>query len=147
MDALDIELKYARSGQNVREDFTYTHTRSDAGKFLVGRVAGEALTGLSATFTARMIMPNGSVGPAVIVKESSSAGEIDIVSANVAVSTFSVNLVPADTSAFQPGQAFVFDVEFKTTTTPAIVQTLKGRFALAEDYTLNNPSPSPSPSP
>ena len=145
--ALDIKASYVRTGEPFGPETSYRMIRSDAGEFLKGRVASENLTGLSATFTARMVMPDGSTGPAVITKLSSAIDEIAITENNVAVNTLTVFLKSSDTSGFEPGQRFRCDLEVRTSTTPPTVYTLKSSFSIEEDYTLNSVSPSPSPAP
>lgn len=146
---LDIDLRFVRDNSRVDPKNSYIHIRSDAGVFLTGRVSGDAdqLTGLSATMTARPIMPDGSVGAAAIVKVSSSTDEINITTNNAITRTVDVILEEGDTSGWDAGQRFVFDVEFKNTATPPLTQTVKGQFSLSEDYTINSPSPSPTPTP
>ena len=134
--SIDASLFYERNGKPVNFNYAPVFPRSDT-IILVGKITGDSLTGLSASLTGRMIMPDGSVGPAVIAKTSGAAGGITLTQINPAVSSVKAFIESADTSGFEPGQHFVFDIEFKTTTTPPLVYTIKGQFLIEEDYTLN----------
>lgn len=144
--SIDAKLYYERFNQLVAPDNQPVFPRSDT-IILSGRVTGNDLSGLSATFTARMILEDGSVGPIVITKSSASSGSgsgsgggsggIIITDVNPATRLIKVYIQSADTAGFEPGQIFVFDVEFRTTGTPPLTYTIKGKFAIEEDYTLN----------
>jgi len=134
--SIDASLFYERNGKQVNFNHTPIFPRSDT-IILIGKITGDDLTGLSASLTGRMMMPDGSVGPAVITKTSTLDGGITLTEVNPAVNSVKAFIESADTSGFEPGQSFVFDVEFKTTTTPPLVYTIKGQFRIEEDYTLN----------
>lgn len=134
--ALSIELIYELTGQRVDSAETApTFIRGDS-ILLKGKVFGASLTGLAAKLTAKMILPDGTLGPTVISKSSgATTPTITITSVNTSVSTVDIVLTSADTAAFEPGQRFVFDVEF-TTTTPVLTRSVKGSFSIEEDYTV-----------
>ena len=134
--SIDASLYYERNGKPVNFDHAPVFPRSDT-IILVGKITGNNLTGLSASLTGRMVMPDGSVGPAVITKTSGVGGGITLTEVNPAVTSVKAFIESTDTSGFEPGQHFVFDIEFKTTTTPPLVYTIKGQFLIEEDYTLN----------
>jgi hypothetical protein len=134
--SIDAKLYYERNGRPVNFQDQPVFPRSDT-IILTGNVTGDDLTGLAVSLTGRMVLEDGSVGPAVITKTSGVSGGITITNVNPAVKSVKAYIESGDTSGFGPGQVFVFDVEFTTTTTPPLVHTIKGRFAIEEDYTLN----------
>ena len=134
--SIDAKLYYERTGRPVNFEDQPVFPRSDT-IILVGKVTGDDLTGLSGKLTGRMVLEDGSTGPAVITKTSGADGGIVIAEVNPTVNSVKAYIESSDTSGFEPGQVFVFDVEFTTTTTPPLVHTIKGRFAIEEDYTLN----------
>lgn len=135
---LVIELTYERTGQSVSQrEKDPSFIRGDTID-IVGKIYGKALTGLTATLTGRLILPDGTVGPAVFTKTSGGEGAAIVLTVvNDSVSTVRATISSDDTKALEPGNVVVFDVEFETTTTPPITRSIKGRFAIEEDYTLN----------
>lgn len=133
---LSIDLRYELTGKPINsraEDPTFI--RGDS-ILIKGKVFGATLTGITATLTGKMILPDGSVGPVVFTKSSAGTGAaITLTTVNPSISLVDIALLPEDTEAFEPGQRFVFDVEVKTTT-PAITRSIKGGFGIEEDYTV-----------
>lgn len=135
---LSINLLYAKDGKLISSEKPIKHIRGDAGLFLSGSVASDlSLAGATAKFTARMILPNGAIGPAVIEKDSTAegGGEIEISSLNPAVSGIEIYLLEADTDQLDPGQHLVFDFELTLTTVPPTIRTVKGALIVEQDYT------------
>ncbi|MEW5857385.1 MAG: hypothetical protein AB1861_08390 [Cyanobacteriota bacterium] len=133
---LSFDLYYQNTGTKITPEMeTPKFIRGDSIS-IVGRVYGKDLTGLSAKLTARMVLPDGSTGPAVITKTSAASGGITLTTVNPSISGVQITLSPEDTSAFDDGQKFVFDIEFSTTTTPPVRRSVKSRFVIEEDYTL-----------
>lgn len=136
---MEIDLRFERTGDKVENSLVKVPNfiRSDTID-IQGKVYGKLLTGLTATLTARMLMPDGSTGPILFEKTSSGVGAaITLTAVNTSVSTVAISIPTADTSALDVGQKVVFDIEFTTTTTPPVVRTVKGAFVIEEDYTLN----------
>lgn len=97
---------------------------------------GDAITDLVIVATVQKILPDGSKAT-VYTKSSATVGD-GIVITEVSADRYSKALVPiidkTDTSGFEPGDIFVFDVEFTTTTERS---TILGNFSLIEDRTVN----------
>lgn len=143
---LNFDLYYQNTGTKITPEMEAPKFIRGDSIAIAGRVYGKALTGLSAKLTARMVLPDGSTGPGVITKTSAADGGIVLTEVNDSVSSVLIDIGAGDTSAFDDGQRFVFDVEFSTTTTPPVRRSLKSKFVIEEDYTLS-PAPTPTPSP
>lgn len=97
---------------------------------------GDAITGLVIVATVQKVLPDGTKAT-VYTKSSAVVGD-GIVITEISPDKYSKATVPiidkSDTSGFEAGDIFVFDVEFTTTTERS---TILGNFTLIEDRTLN----------
>ena len=132
---MQANLKFERNNKDIHSFEPSVFPRGDTIK-IVGVVHGEGLTGLAATLTAKMVVA-GVAGATAFTKTSGVGGDITLDQKNSATHTVEILIESADTRGYGPGQEFVFDVEFTTTTTPPEVYTVIGRFSISEDYTLN----------
>lgn len=109
--------------------------RSDT-RTIIAECYGDAITDLVVTSTVQKVLPDGT--KATVYSKTSTGLTDGIVITEISPDTYSKVVVPiidkTDTSGFEAGDVFVFDVEFTTTTERA---TILGNFTLVEDRTLN----------
>lgn len=135
---MTIDLRWEMDGSQLRFDRPKEVIRSDD-ILIQGNVYGVDLTGLTATLTARQILPDGTISAPAFTVESGVGGGITLTAIGTGASLYKVEAMIAgsNTSAFEPGTRFVFDIEFNTTTTPPIRRTVRGAFSLLQDFTVN----------
>lgn len=133
---MKVLAKWKETKQNVTENTPPMKIiRSDT-RTIEAECYGDAITDLVVVCTVQKVLPDGTKAT-VYTKSSASVGD-GIVITEISPDTYSKAIVPIidkdDTSGFEPGDVFVFDVEFTTTTERA---TILGNFSLVEDRTLN----------
>lgn len=133
---MKVLAKWKETKQNVTENTPPMKIiRSDT-RTIEAECYGDAITDLVVVCTVQQVLPDGTKAT-VYTKSSASVGD-GIVITEISPDTYSKAIVPIidkdDTSGFEPGDIFVFDVEFTTTTERA---TILGNFSLVEDRTLN----------
>lgn len=133
---MKVLAKWKETKQNVTENTPPMKIiRSDT-RTIEAECYGDAITDLVVVCTVQKVLPDGTKAT-VYTKSSASVGD-GIVITEISPDTYSKAIVPIidkdDTSGFEPGDIFVFDVEFTTTTERA---TILGNFSLVEDRTLN----------
>lgn len=109
--------------------------RSDT-RTILAECYGDAITDLAIVCTVQKLLPDGTKVD-VYSKSSAVVGD-GIVITEVSADKFYKAVVPIidkdDTTGFDSGDTFFFDVEFTTTTERA---TILGNFVITEDRTLN----------
>jgi hypothetical protein len=109
--------------------------RSDT-RTILAECYGDAVTTLAVTVTVQKLLIDG-MKVDVYTKTSGTVGD-GIAITEVSADKFYKVVIPiidkTDTSGFDPGDVFFFDVEFTTATERS---TILGNFTLVEDRTLN----------
>lgn len=131
-----VHAKWKETGGTVVEqDKPIKIIRSDT-RTILAECYGDAITDLVIVVTVQKVLPDGSKMD-VYTKSSATLGD-GIVITEVSPDKYSKAVIPVidkdDTSGFDAGDVFFFDVEFTTATERS---TVLGNFTLIEDRTLN----------